>query len=326
MRAAMDFDADVAVVGAGLAGLAAARRLRAAGRSVIVLEARERVGGRLLAAEIGDGEVVEIGGQWVGPGQDRIAALIDELGVETFHTFDEGKSLLELDGKRRRYSGTIPRVGPLVLADIALARRRLEKLARQDRSRRTLGRRRAESDGQTLAEWLESGMRTRPARAMMRIAGRTVWGAEPEEMSLLHALFYMRGAGGLDPLLDVEGGAQESRIVGGSQILAERMAAELGEALRLGAPVEAIADRTGSRRCAVSAGGTVRARRAIVTVPLHLRNRIAFSPPLPDRHRELAERGALRPADEVRRRLRAALLARRRASRARRSATSARRP
>ena len=74
----------------------------------------------------------------------------------------------------------------------------------------------------------------------MRIAARTVWGAEPEEMSLLHALFYMRSAGGLDPLLDVEGGAQESRIVGGSQLLAERLAAELGSSLLRDSPVAAI--------------------------------------------------------------------------------------
>jgi len=125
----MDYDADVVIVGAGLAGLLAARRLRERGRSVVVLEARPRVGGRMLNATVTDGAIVEVGGQWVGPTQDRVLALADELGVETFRTFDEGKSVLELGGRLRRYSGTIPRVGPLVLADIARARRRLRKLA-----------------------------------------------------------------------------------------------------------------------------------------------------------------------------------------------------
>ena len=96
---------------------------------MIVLEARERVGGRLLAAEIGGGEIVEVGGQWVGPTQERVLALLEELGIGRFPTFDEGRSVLELEGRLRHYSGTIPRVGPLVLADIALARLRLQRLA-----------------------------------------------------------------------------------------------------------------------------------------------------------------------------------------------------
>ena len=280
---ATELDADVVVVGAGLAGLTAARRLREAGRSVLVAEARDRVGGRLLNAAIGGGEVVEIGGQWVGPGQDRALALIDELGAETFPTWDEGKSLLELEGRRRRYSGTIPRVGPLALLDIALARRRLEKLAAGiDPERPWSSPDAGAHDGRTLQHWLESTMLTQTARAMLRIAGRTVWGAEPEEMSLLHALFYMRGAGGLDPLIDVEGGAQEMRVVGGSQLLAELLAEGLGDALLLGSPVRAIAAE--EDRVRVEAASTVAARRAIVTVPLHLRGRIALSPEPPEEH------------------------------------------
>ena len=104
------------VVGAGLAGLTAARALSAAGRSVRVLEARDRVGGRTLNASIGDGNVVEMGGQWVGPTQDRVLALAEELGVETFPTYYEGRNVLDLAGKRRTYKGTIPRLGPHVLA------------------------------------------------------------------------------------------------------------------------------------------------------------------------------------------------------------------
>src|SRR5918999_736340 len=96
-------EADVAIVGAGLAGLVAARRLAAAGLRPLVLEARERVGGRILNEEIGDGKVVEVGGQWIGPGQERIAALAAELGVETFPTHTAGANLLRLGGRLRRY-------------------------------------------------------------------------------------------------------------------------------------------------------------------------------------------------------------------------------
>src|SRR5262245_43936751 len=110
--------ADVVVVGAGLAGLAAARALAAAGASVVVLEARDRVGGRLLNRDIGDGKLVEVGGQWIGPTQDRLAGLARELGVETFPTYAAGHNLLEYQGSVRRYTGTIPRINPAVLVDV----------------------------------------------------------------------------------------------------------------------------------------------------------------------------------------------------------------
>ena len=96
-------EADVAIVGAGLAGLVAARRLLAAGIEPIVIEARDRVGGRLLNEEIGDGKVVEVGGQWIGPTQERVAALAGELGVDTFPTYDEGRHLIEISGKLTSY-------------------------------------------------------------------------------------------------------------------------------------------------------------------------------------------------------------------------------
>ena len=92
---------DVVVVGAGLAGLIAARDLLAAGVSVLVLEARGRVGGRLLNHTLEGGAVVEVGGQWVGPTQDRVLALADELGVGLFPTYIEGALRIRLQPRRR---------------------------------------------------------------------------------------------------------------------------------------------------------------------------------------------------------------------------------
>src|SRR5262245_50789120 len=122
-------DADVIVVGAGLAGLVAARQLIAARRDVLVLEARDRVGGRTVNASIGAGKVTEMGGQWVGPTQDRVLARARDRGIETFPTYYEGRNILELRGKMRRYKGTIPRLAPHVLLDVDRARRKLRKAA-----------------------------------------------------------------------------------------------------------------------------------------------------------------------------------------------------
>ena len=121
---------DVAVIGAGLSGLRAARALADAGREVVVLEARDRVGGRLLNAELGDGVQVDLGGQWVGSDHSRVRGLAGELGIEIFPQHGAGLNLLDVDGKRRRYRGTIPRLGPVVLWDIFVARRRIARLAR----------------------------------------------------------------------------------------------------------------------------------------------------------------------------------------------------
>ena len=275
MRAKADLDSDVVVVGAGIAGLVAARRLESAGASVLVLEARDRVGGRILNGRVA-GTVVELGGQWVGPGQDRVLALLGELGLETFPTFEDGDSLLDLDGRTSRYSGTIPRVGVGTLLDIAQARFRLERKARRlDPAAPWTAKDAEELDAITLGEWIERGMRTETARKLLRLAARTVWGADPAEMSLLHALHYMRCAGGLDPLIDTEGGAQQDRIAGGSGLIAERLAAGLGDRVRLESVVEAIHD-TGDGVRVTSGGDELLAGRVIVTVPPVLRAAIRF--------------------------------------------------
>jgi monoamine oxidase len=285
-------EADVIVVGAGLAGLVAARQLRAARRDVLVLEARDRVGGRTANASIGAGKVTEMGGQWVGPTQDRLLGLARDLRIETFPTYYEGRNLLELGGKVRRYKGTIPRLAPHVLLDVERARRKLRKAARRVPADAPWTAPKAEElDSQTLATWIRKAARTNKARRLLEIATGTVMGTGTAELSLLWMLSYVSSAGGFDALIDTEGGAQQDRFVGGSQLISRRLAEELGEALVLSSPVRRISQDGGGLQVDADGAGA-RAQRVIVAVPPPLAARISFSPSLGGRRDQLTQRMA----------------------------------
>jgi monoamine oxidase len=284
-------EADVVVVGAGLAGLAAARRLKASGASVMVVEARDRVGGRVHNHEIGDGKVVEVGGQWIGPTQDRLAALAKEVGVDTFPTYGQGDNVMEYGGGLRRYSGAIARINPVVLIDVERAQRRLNRLAHSVPLEAPWeAPNAAKLDGQTVATWMRRNLATKPGRTLLELGIEAVWAAEPEDMSLLHALFYIHSAGSLEMLFGTEGGAQQDRFVGGSQLVPIRMAEELGEErLVLGAPVRRIEHSPDSVTLHAD-GAVLRGSRAILALAPTLAGRIAYDPPLPGYRDQLTQR------------------------------------
>jgi monoamine oxidase len=245
----------------------------------------------VLNEEIGEGKVVEVGGQWIGPGQDRLAALARELGVDTFPTWSEGENVIEYGGRLRRYRGTIPRLNPLVLLDVERAQRRLNKLARRVPLEAPWQAPNADAlDGQTVASWMRHNLATKGGRTLLELGIEAVWAAQPEELSLLDLLFYIHSAGNLELMFDTEGGAQQDRFVGGSQRVAVLMAQELPrENLLLAAPVRAI-ELAGHGVTVHADGATVRARRAIVAVAPPLASRIAYDPPLPGYRDQLTQR------------------------------------
>ena len=292
-RRAESRQADVAIVGAGLAGLVAARRLVEAGLEPLVVEARDRVGGRTLNHEIDDGKVVEVGGQWVGPTQRRMLALAQDLGVDTFPTHDTGENVIEWRGEKRRYHGAIPRINPAILADVAQAQVRLDRMARSVPLEAPWEAERAiRWDAQTFATWLARNVATAGARTLFEIAVEAVWAQEPSDLSLLHVLFYTHSGGGFDALIGTSGGAQQDRFVGGSQRVAVRVAEALGdERIARQAPVRRIVH--GSDGVTLVADGLeVRARCAIVALPPALAGRIAYDPALPGFRDQLTQRMA----------------------------------
>lgn len=283
---------DVVVVGAGLAGLTAARTLRNAGTSVVVLEARDRVGGRVHGRTLADGKTnVEVGGQWIGPGQHRMIRLSEELGLETFPTYDDGENLLRFGGNEARYRGTIPRINPITLADMAQAQTRFDRLARRVPLEAPWAADRADEwDSITFETWIQRNARTANARSLLRLYSEGVFAAEPRDFSLLHALFYTHSGGGVDALAGVSNGAQQDRYVGGSQLVPERLAEELGaEHLRLGTPVRRIEQR-GDTVTVLTDGVLASARHVIVAIPPVLAGRITYDPPLPAYRDQLTQR------------------------------------
>ena len=281
---------DVVVVGAGLAGLTAARALVKRGRSVAVLEARARVGGRTLNASLGGGKVVEVGGQWIGPGQDRILALSKAVGVKTFKTYDQGTQTFEFQGTRTNFTGPIPPLPGSQASEFLNVLVELETLAKQVPLDKPWTAAKADEwDGMTLESYKRSRLTGEGSRFLLDLLCNSVFTVPPSDISFLHFLFYGHAGGGFIKLASTGGGAQESRFVGGSQLVSLKVAAKLGSRVVLKAPVRSI-EQAGSRVRVTSDRGTWLARRVIVAIPPTLAGRIAYDPIMPALRDQLTQR------------------------------------
>lgn len=285
----------VIVVGAGLAGLAAARAVVASGREVVVLEARDRVGGRTEGGVLADGTPIELGGQWIGPTQDRMYELVAELGLEPFRTWnDDGKILLDLRGRQSRlasHRGAAPRLGPFALVDLAQGLARFERLARTiDLDAPWSSPKAAVLDGQTFESWVRRNLRTSTGRAYFHVACEAVFAADTSDLSLLHALFYAKSGTDFETLLSTDKGAQQDRIVGGSIRIAETMAAGLGDRVHLSSPVARVAQTDDGVVVTTRDGREFAGTHVIVTLPPTLAGRLTYEPLLPSWRDQLTQR------------------------------------
>src|ERR1700761_723946 len=280
--------ADVVVVGAGFAGLAAARELSRRGHDVLVLEGRDRVGGRSYTGHVA-GIPVDMGGTFVGPTQDAVLALADELGIGRAPTYHDGANRIRWGAAIRSYSGTTPRLSLGGLLDLGRVRWQFERIARTvPLTEPWTARRAARLDSESLGQWLRSVHAGATARDLLAIMARVTWGCEPDDVSMLHAARYVRAAGGLDRMLDVANGAQQDRFAAGTQQIADAAAAELGDRVVVEAAVRRI-DYHDDDVTVTSEKGTVDVKYVVVAIPPEHWNLIEFTPALPTEHRQLPE-------------------------------------
>jgi monoamine oxidase len=285
--------ADVVVVGAGISGLVAAQRIAASGRSVVVLEARQRVGGRVESGRYDD-LPLDLGGACVGATHHRLRRLIEELGMSTWPAYDEG-TRVSVDSwpgwgfptRVRRHQHR---------ADIEKVKRRVDAVAAAvDPSAPWDAP--ADLDAQSLGSWVDGGLRGERARVTVRNILENVLSADPDGLSLLQGLLYVRAGGGsVDALLRKTGGAQQDLVVGGSHSVAQALADGLGDAVVLGEAVRRIA-QSGGRVVAETDGLEVEAATAVVALPPLLASRIEFEPGLSAERSQLMR--SLRPGDSI---------------------------
>ncbi|MGY2006308.1 flavin monoamine oxidase family protein [Nocardia gipuzkoensis] len=275
-------DVDFCVIGGGFAGLTAALRLRQMGRSVALLEARDRLGGRTFTEVREDGSWIDRGGAWIGPGQDRIQALMTEFGVPSYKQYTDGEAMMVVDGKQHRYTGTIPwTMSPWAAMNLGAVFLELGHMCKSVPLEAPWAAKKADKwDQVSLAHWLESNILSKPAHDLLETAIAGCYTSAASEVSLLFVLYQMASGGGPSFVLGVKDAAQDARPVGGMGAIYRPMAAELGDSVHLSQPVRCIhQDADGVRVRAEDM--TVRARRAIVAVPLAIADKISYKPMLP---------------------------------------------
>lgn len=284
------YSTDYLIIGAGYAGIGAASRLFAQGQSILIAEARDRIGGRVHTHQLDGGSLVELGAQWIGPTQQNMWDLVKKHQVETFDTYDEGKNILHYKKSTSTYKGVIPKMDPISLLDLGIAISKINRLCKQVPIESPWTAPQAEKwDSMTMASWMDKNLYTQKAKKFMNIGLETVFACQSSEISFLHALFYANSGDNLDALLAIPNGAQQTLLTKGTQHLLEKEAAPFQQQILLNTPIRSITQNENGI-IAFSDDKEIHAKKIIITLPPALCNTIHFEQALPQRKAQLFQR------------------------------------
>ncbi|KAI0867758.1 putative flavin-containing amine oxidase [Hypoxylon argillaceum] len=275
---------DVVIIGAGLAGLSAAHEVLKSGLSCVVLEARDRVGGKTWSLPLEDGKgTVDLGAAWINDtNQSKMDALAKRYGAELIVQNTEGNCVLQdFDGICTSFEyGELPKFNKTTRKKLAEIRDMCEA---ECQALDTWKPKDTSLDSQTFESYLRSRGADKVALATATVWTRAMLGQEPRDVSALYFLNYCKSGGGLLQMRsDRKDGGQYLRVRQGTQVFALGLASSLPtDVVRLKSPVQAVA-QDGGYSVKVQAGSNVyAARKVITTVPAPVLRTIAFSPPLP---------------------------------------------
>ena len=275
-RAETQTTVDVVVIGAGAAGTMAATHFSKAGKSVALLEANDRVGGRLKRGEIA-GQAIDLGGQWVGPSQTRAPAIGRARGRTLYPTHAKGPFLIEQGGTFYKGFG----LPTDAMTDLFKVIGAIDTLGKEiPLNARWTAPRAAEWDAMTAQTWIDQTTESPIVRDVFRAVVQAVFSIEPSQLSLLEFLWYVRSGNGFNDITGTAGGAQDSLYVEAFVSIPERLAESLGDRVVLGSPVRKIT-QTDSGVTVVADKGTWQAQRVVVCAPPPSVARIEFDPVLP---------------------------------------------